>query len=113
MERCYLRELIPIKSFFIYFLFLTLSLYGKEEKDRVCNFTAVFYNTLLEYPTTNNAPGEIDVQPYLYGGSVYGDFNNNWSLDTSNSYGFLLPQAYVYIGVTERLQPSPPELISV
>jgi|GEM_PF-1339089 len=81
---------------------LFLPLYGETPKPS-CDFTPLFYGTLLELPTTNNDPGELTLQPYLYGGACFGVFDNNWNLQ-SGGFGSLNPQLLVYLGLTKHLQ---------
>ena len=69
-----------------------------------CDFIPNFFGTLLELNSYNVSPGSISIQSYFYGGFVYGYYQDNYSLDSSNRYGVLNPQISVCSGLTERLE---------
>ncbi len=73
-------------------------------QDNPCNFTPNFFGTLLELNSSNVEPGTISLQTYFYGGYVYGNYRNNFSLDSSIQYGFLNPQVNAYCGLTSSLE---------
>jgi hypothetical protein len=93
---------VKLCSYFISFFLLTLSLYGAHPKQQ-CNFTPVFYGTLLEFSSTNNAPGVLTLQPALYGGIAYGSYDDHWNV-SGESLGIVTPQIFAYLGVTQYLQ---------
>lgn len=91
-----------MKLVFCLIFCLTTSLYAAQSSP-VCDFTPIFYGTLLEFATVNNAPGELSVQPYIYGGICRGYFDNNWNL-IHDSFGIINPELFIYLGLTRHMQ---------
>lgn len=89
--------------FIIFTLYLSpLLIYGQIIHD--CDVEPEFFGSLLELSSTNQDPGEISLQPYLYGGYIYGSYNNDWSFSSSPQYGILNPQVVGYIGLNKYVE---------
>lgn len=85
----------------LFFLVLSQMMHAK---DPACNFTPNFFGTLLELNSANVEAGTVSLQVYLYGGYVYGSYNNNFSLNRSQQYGYVNPQVNAYFGLTQSLE---------
>lgn len=94
---------MKLLCYFISFFLILSPLYGVLKKKH-CDFVPVFYGTLLELPSYNNDPGQVTFETYLYGGFVYGAYNNDWSLNKQLQAGTLNPQLFIYTGITKSLQ---------
>ena len=66
--------------------------------------TLQFFGTLLEINKTNQDPGQVFLQPYIYGGYSYGVFNPQWNLNSHVQYGLVTSQLNLYVGLTKRLE---------
>lgn len=95
---------MKLLGYLFLFVLPILPMYAKQDKEQTCNFTATFYGTLLEFPTVNNLPGQVTLDPYLFGGFSYGSYDNNWSLVKEDRFGLINSQFFTYIGVLSWLE---------
>lgn len=73
-------------------------------KPNNCSYTPWFAGTLLEFSSTNQDPGSVNLQPYFFNTLYYGDYDNNWSMSSMKNYYQLIESIYGEIGITKRFQ---------
>jgi len=88
-------------SWIFLFLCSLVKILGQEPS---CKFTPNFFGTLLELNSANVEQGTLSLQVYFYGGYVYGNYANNFSLQHSPQYGYLNPQINAYYGLSSSLE---------
>lgn len=69
-----------------------------------CNFDPNFGGTLLEYPATVIDPGQVVFEFYSFAGPYYGVYDNSWNLLSRGDYTLIIPQIFLYFGITKNLQ---------
>jgi hypothetical protein len=90
---------------FVSWIILSICFFGDIlTKENPCQFTPNFFGTLLELSSANVEQGTVSLQTYFYGGYVYGNYQNNFSLDRTLQYGFLNPQINAYAGLTSSVE---------
>lgn len=95
---------MKILNYFTCFVLFSFCLFAKEDPNHLSSYTPYFVGTILEYPSSNQSPGQTSLQYIMFGGPNYGAYNNGWAMQTGNHYNIINSQLWAYIGITNYLQ---------
>lgn len=91
------------------FLFsLVVLLISRQEllSDESSDIVPLYAGTQLAFYSTNSAPGDLSVQPYIFGVRKNGVYDKNWSLDRQKKTDELTLTLAFETGITEYLDVS-------
>ncbi len=91
------RQLQPL-LLFLSFLSSTCSY-----ADDVSSYTPYYSGSLLSFFSENVAPGQLEIQPYLYQTTQPGNYDQNWSFQKSKTIHELSLLLLFETGITKQV----------